>query len=90
MSKVRYTELWTVKSCRQGQHSKDEMQADSQHTHEFSICTAVPAQISASRPPEPSFWSFLQELTLHPQSRVHSDQQPTRGFWVHFEKQDFV
>lgn len=71
------------------------MQADSQHTHEFSICTAVPAQMSGSQPLKPSFWSFQevsfqQELTLHPQSIDYNGHQPTRGFWVHFERQDFV
>lgn len=71
------------------------MQADSQHTHEFSVCTAVPAQMSGSQPPKTSSWSFKQvsfqpELTLQPQSTVYSDGEPTRGFWVHFERQDFI
>lgn len=71
------------------------MQADFQHTHKSSVCTAVPAQMSGSQPPKPSFWSFQQasfqqELTLHPQSLVYNDHQSTRGFWVHFERQDFV
>lgn len=71
------------------------MQADSQHTHEFSVCIAVPTQMLGCQPPEPSFWSFQrvsfqQELTLHPQSVVYNGHHPTRGFWVHFERQEFV
>lgn len=55
----------------------------------------VPAQMSGSQPLKPNFWSFQEvsfqkELTLHPQSIDYNGHQPTRGFWVHFEKWDFV
>lgn len=133
------------------------MQADTQHTHWFSVCVAVAAQMSGSWPPKTTcsflvstsqftmsrlrriqfhhrtrkfrvspkrlarlicnscvrgmkenlhpavqwrqflqwchfFSTFTQHrnnklvpITLYPQSIVYSDQQPTSGFWVHFE-----
>lgn len=42
-SKVGYAELWTIQVA-----DRDEMQVDSQHTHQFNVCVAVTAQMSAS------------------------------------------
>jgi len=46
MSKAGYAELWTV--ADRDNKAYNERQGDSQHTHEFSICVAVTAQMSGS------------------------------------------
>lgn len=46
MSKVGYAELWTVKVADKDNKAQDEMQVDSQHTHQFNVCVAVTAQTS--------------------------------------------
>lgn len=48
ISEVGYTELWTVTVADRDNKAQDEMQADSQHTHQFSVCAAVTAQMSGS------------------------------------------
>lgn len=48
MSKVGYANLWTIKVADRDNKAQDEMQADSQHMHQFNICVAVTAQTSGS------------------------------------------
>lgn len=48
ISKVGYTELWTVTVADRDNKAQDEMEADSQHTHQFTVCAAVTAQTSES------------------------------------------
>lgn len=48
ISKVGHTELWTVTVADRDNKAQDEMEADSQHTHQFSVCAAVTAQTSGS------------------------------------------